>query len=61
MISISSEITIALPIRPAKKTQVGSGVPRPRLRIPFSRSTVSRIATLCMVAETTARVRIAGT
>ena len=54
-------MTSALPTRPAKKTQLGSGVPRPRLRIPFSRSTVSWIARLWMVAETTARVRIAGT
>ena len=61
MTSISSEITSALPTRPAKKTHGGIGVPRPRLRIPFSRSVVSRIATLCIVAETTARVRIAGT
>ena len=46
MTSIRTEITTALPTLPAKKTQVGSGVPRPRLRIPFSRSTVSRIARL---------------
>ena len=59
--SISTETTIALPTLPAKKTQVGSGVPRPRLRIPLSRSTVSGIARLCIVAETTASVMIAGT
>ena len=59
--SSRTETTIALPTRPAKKTQVGSGVPRPRFSTPFSRSTVSEIARLCIVAETTARVMIAGT
>jgi hypothetical protein len=59
--SIRAEITSALPTRPAKKTQLGIGVPRPRLRIPFSRSSVSCTARLWSVAEITARLRIAGT
>ena len=57
----STESTIALPTRPAMKTQLGNGVPRPRLRIPVSRPTVSEIARLWAVAETTERVMIAGT
>jgi hypothetical protein len=56
-----TETTIALPTRPAKKTQFGSGVPRPRFRTPVSRSTASEIARLWQVAEQTARVTIAGT
>ena len=59
--SITSETTSELPIRPAKNTQSGSGVPRPRLRIPNSRSIVTDIARFWKVAETTARVMIAGT
>ena len=61
MTSISTETTIELPIRPAMNTRLGSGVPRVRFRRPFSRSTVSEIARLCIVAETTASEMIAGT
>jgi hypothetical protein len=42
-------------------TQLGSGVPRTRFSTPFSRSWVSEIAGLTIVAEITARVMIAGT
>src|SRR6476620_9127923 len=54
--SITKETTSALQILPAKNTQSGSGVPRPRLRIPNSRSIVTDIARFWQVAETTARV-----
>ncbi len=43
------------------KTQAGIGVPRPRLRRPSSRAITSVIARLCIVAEITERVMIAGT
>ena len=59
--SISSATTIELPTRPAMKTQAGIGVPRPRFRRPSSRAITSDIARLCIVAEITARVMIAGT
>ena len=59
--SDSTETTIELPTRPPMNTLLGSGVPLVRFRRPFSRSTVSEIAKLCRVAETTASAMIAGT
>ena len=56
-----SATTIELPIRPAMKTQGGIGVPRPRFSRPSSRAITSDIARLCIVAEITERVMIAGT
>ena len=43
------------------KTQAGIGVPRPRFRRPSSRAITTVIASVCIVAEITARVMIAGT
>ena len=43
------------------KTQGGIGVPRLRLSRPSSRAITSDIARLCIVAEITERVMIAGT
>ena len=59
--SIRNETTIAFPTRPAMNTQLGRGVERTRFSTPFSRSWVIEIAGLTIVAEITARVRIAGT
>ncbi len=43
------------------KTQAGIGVPRPRFSRPSSRAITSDIASVCIVAEITERVMIAGT
>ena len=59
--NINSAVTIAFPIRPAMNTQLGSGVPRSRFRIPPSRRMVRLIARLTVVADTTARVITPGT
>ena len=53
--------TSELPTRPAMKTEGGSGVPRTRFSRPASRSAGRVVASLTVVAEITASVRIAGT
>ena len=56
-----TEMTSELPTRPATKAAGGRGVPRTRLSWPASRSAGRLVASLTVVAEITASVRIAGT
>jgi hypothetical protein len=57
----SSARTIEVVMRPAMKTQAGSGVFRIRFSRPRSRAPVSEIERLTKVAETSASVTMAGT
>ncbi len=60
MTTSSAVTSTAWPMRPARYAQVGSGVPRTRLRMPSSRAMATVIDRLVKVAVTTANTMIAG-